>query len=586
MTGQCEAIIQAGPRKGMRCENISDSQYCSKHIRHTLIDKAKEENIRYCDISRGCFTVLEYEQAKCTQCLHKSRINERKRNAKKRGDLNLCLDCGVLMTETTRAKGKHDKLLRRCIKCYEKHLKSEESRPVRERNYKEEAFKNKNVAWNHYVKGAKQRNLDFKLTKTEFNELIVQECFYCTYYKSGEVNGIDRIDNDKGYITENAVACCQTCNSLKGASHPQEFIDKIIAVYNYTEKNEVINDAFVEKWKSTYLSRTTPTYKGYSKNATKRNIDFKLNEDEFKTIVAQSCYLCGISTSDINKNGIDRVNNNVGYIVDNCQSCCGHCNLMKKDIPYEVIIDRVNKIALKYEVLTLYFSTFDINPRSSKISARETNNAPVIAEKVEREYKPLNEIITPSSNDESLKIKEMSNNLVKDLEPTPLKQWKSRQIYDAIIENNENAYKEFCEEHNDLSKVPSWEIDWAEFVLSVKGYTFEESEKRIQNFIENLRRIRHNALCYKKNSKLLEKDERQQWPASTVARAFLEGKIDRFKEFTENATGDTPDEPKWKKRWDAFIETLEANRTNPTQLKILCSKFMASQRVKKYRRSS
>ena len=187
--------------------------------------------------------------------------------------------------------------------------------------------------------------------------------------------------------------------------------------------------------------------------------------------------------------------------------------------------------------------------------------------------------------DDVLKIKEIINSLDKDPNLTPLKQWKSKQIYDVIIENNENVYKEFCEEHNDLSKVPTWETDWTEFILSIKGCTFEESEKCIQNFIENLRRIRHNALCYKKNSKLLEKDERQQWPASTVARAFLEGKIDKFKEFTENATGDASDNPKWKKRWDAFIETLEANRDNPTQLKILCSKFMASQRAKKYRRS-
>lgn len=194
-------------------------------------------------------------------------------------------------------------------------------------------------------------------------------------------------------------------------------------------------------------------------------------------------------------------------------------------------------------------------------------------------------VINESHLDDILKIKEIMNSSNKDPKPTPLKQWKSRQIYDAIIENNEIKYKEFCEEHNDLIKVPTWETDWIEFILSVKGRTFEESEERIHNFIENLRRIRHNALCYKKNSKLLERDERQQWPASTVARAFLEGKIDRFKEFTENATGDTPDEPKWKKRWDAFIENLEANRTNPTQLKVLCSKFMASQRAKKYRRS-
>lgn len=29
-------------------------------------------------------------------------------------------------------------------------------------------------------------------------------------------NGIDRLDNTKGYTPENSVACCKHCNSLKG----------------------------------------------------------------------------------------------------------------------------------------------------------------------------------------------------------------------------------------------------------------------------------------------------------------------------------------------------------------------------------
>jgi hypothetical protein len=34
-----------------------------------------------------------------------------------------------------------------------------------------------------------------------------------------------------------------------------------------------------------------------------------------------------------------------------------------------------------------------------------------------------------------------------------LKQWKVKQIYEAIQENNENEYKLFCEQNNDISKM-------------------------------------------------------------------------------------------------------------------------------------
>jgi hypothetical protein len=268
-------------------------------------------------------------------------------------------------------------------------------------------------------------------------------------------------------------------------------------------------------------------------------------------------------------------------------------------------------ITSKLESAKLYINELDLLCKDSSYKMKEIE-APILDEPrktglklidKEKEIKSVieeikkdqeeiisNIVIIPDKKDEDvdddeiLKMKIIMNSSEKD-ETTPHKQWKSRQIYDAIIANTENTYKEHCEANNDLSKVPTWETDWIEFVLSVKGRTFEDTEKRIKNFVENLRRIRHNALCYKKNSKLIEKDERQQWPATTVVRAFLEGKIDKFKEFTENAVGDNPEDPKWQKRWGAFIESLESHKDNPTQLKALCSKFMTSQRTKKYRRS-
>ena len=229
----CQAPIQQGARKGELCGKNTTEQYCSKHKRQAIIDKAEKENIKYCDIARGCYTVLEDHQAKCEHCLHKSRINDRKANDKKRQDSNLCLDCGRTLTEEIQAKGKHDKLLRRCVPCYTKLQAQESKRPERERNYKAEAFTNKHVIWNHYVKGAKNRGIHFVLSKKHFQELIVKPCFYCNHQKAGEVNGIDRIDNQKGYIEDNVVPCCETCNVLKGSQHPQEFIDKMQAIHLY-----------------------------------------------------------------------------------------------------------------------------------------------------------------------------------------------------------------------------------------------------------------------------------------------------------------------------------------------------------------
>jgi hypothetical protein len=83
----------------------------------------------------------------------------------------------------------------------------------------------------------------------------------------------------------------------------------------------------------------------------------------------------------------------------------------------------------------------------------------------------------------------------------------------------------------------------------------------------------------------VEREDREQWPASTVVKAFLEGKLDKFKLYTEGHAGEKSDDPKWIKRWSIFVASLEQSRGNEDILKTLCSKFMAAQRVKKYRAS-
>jgi 5-methylcytosine-specific restriction endonuclease McrA len=417
------------------------------------------------------------------------------------------------------------------------------------------------------VKGAKKRGILFTLSKTHFQELIIKPCIYCNYHKEGEVHGIDRVDNQKGYIEENVVPCCETCNVLKGSQHPQEFIDKMKAIYQYNITNQPISPELVEKW-ITYRSKTTPSYKTYAKSASSRNIEFRLSEIEFAEIVQQSCYLCGL----VDKNGIDRFDNSKGYLLENCRPCCGHCNLMKKDRMYDSILRNAEHIHVTYAERTEWISTKSINVRASKTEPRIRIENPETQEIVFMEYKSLNEVIHPQPIPTEIK------QMLKKEEVILPKQWKIKQIYEFIQENRENEYKTYCEQNNTVQ--PTWNENWITFVLSVKGKSYQESVQIIRKFVENLRRIRHNKLCAKD---IVEKEEREVWSAITVVRAFLEGKMDKFK--IHNETHESPEDPKWIKRWDTFIASLERHRSNESVLKDLCSKFMTAQRTKKYRAS-
>lgn len=77
-----------------------------------------------------------------------------------------------------------------------------------------------------YRKSAKKRGLKFTLTEEQFAETTQQNCYYCgtkpkrasIYSKNNGIyiyNGLDRIDNNKGYTIDNVVPCCTRCNYAK-----------------------------------------------------------------------------------------------------------------------------------------------------------------------------------------------------------------------------------------------------------------------------------------------------------------------------------------------------------------------------------
>lgn len=107
-------------------------------------------------------------------------------------------------------------------------------------SYGEAAF---NSLYYNYKQGAKKRNLEFNLTKEELKVLTSKDCFYCgaipsqytNTVRNGKYiyNGIDRVDNSKGYILDNCVSCCGYCNKAKQQKTRGEFIQWISKVYTH-----------------------------------------------------------------------------------------------------------------------------------------------------------------------------------------------------------------------------------------------------------------------------------------------------------------------------------------------------------------
>jgi len=82
----------------------------------------------------------------------------------------------------------------------------------------------------------------------------------------------------------------------------------------------------------------------FTYSARRRGISYSLSKEEYASIIAKDCYLCGIKNSEINMNGIDRYDSFGEYSVENSRPCCLSCNLIKKTMPFPTMIQHIECI--------------------------------------------------------------------------------------------------------------------------------------------------------------------------------------------------------------------------------------------------
>lgn len=108
-----------------------------------------------------------------------------------------------------------------------------------------------------YSKHARYRKLSFHLNDEQLIKLFTSNCYYCnsepnciSNSKSKNVvlkehstfmyNGIDRLDNLKGYEIDNCVSCCFNCNVGKHILTQIEYVDHIKKTYNNLIEKKLI----------------------------------------------------------------------------------------------------------------------------------------------------------------------------------------------------------------------------------------------------------------------------------------------------------------------------------------------------------
>lgn len=98
-------------------------------------------------------------------------------------------------------------------------------------------------------------------------------------------------------------------------------------------------------------------WNNYKNQALKRGHEWSFTLEQFVEICQRDCHYCGSppeiqvklgSYSRWTRNGIDRVDNSIGYTPENSVTCCFACNRMKSTLSVEVFIAKAKAIAKRF----------------------------------------------------------------------------------------------------------------------------------------------------------------------------------------------------------------------------------------------
>ncbi len=236
-----------------------------------------------------------------------------------------------------------------------------------------------------YKKWAKEKDVEWRLTRKEADKLFKSNCHYCgaepknksnsrSYKESYIYNGMDAVDGNKGYTLDNVVSCCKKCNEVKLAMTLEEFENYIYTLYNHYFVNEGKYTIYSLPAELEHLieydnprgygegeAPFNQIYSAYRTHAKNKKVNWKLTRDQAKKLFKSNCHYCGARPSNLcnpkkcigsfQYNGIDAINNAEDYTIGNAVPCCTKCNKSKRAMS---LIEWENYI---YKLYNHYFTS-------------------------------------------------------------------------------------------------------------------------------------------------------------------------------------------------------------------------------------
>lgn len=151
-------------------------------------------------------------------------------------------------------------------------------------------------------------------------------------------------ENGRNKFGARLVMCRCRCGKYKSVISSQLRAGRVVSCGCYTRhimKGRHLSFFRKSKHKTMEMSARSMLYIDYKSKSKKIGRQFQLTLDEFANITKKPCRYCGVEPRRTVKrkkspnpieclaNGIDRLDNSVGYTTDNSVPCCETCNRAK-----------------------------------------------------------------------------------------------------------------------------------------------------------------------------------------------------------------------------------------------------------------
>lgn len=156
----------------------------------------------------------------------------------------------------------------------------------------------------------------------------------------GDLSILKKLDNDSNKHVYYLCMC--KCGNLVSKR-----LDKLkSAKINLCEECKAINES------RSVISAINRIYNEYRKSAARRNLAFDIKIEDFILMINSFCHYCGSPPSNKIQTksgyfyycGIDRLNNLIGYVIDNCRASCKQCNFSKYTLTKEDFVNWARQV--------------------------------------------------------------------------------------------------------------------------------------------------------------------------------------------------------------------------------------------------